>query len=39
LDRFPYLILYLDYPDRIRILALAHTSRRPGYWKTRIAVD
>jgi toxin ParE1/3/4 len=39
LQRFPYLIFYVDYPDCIRILAVAHTSRRPGYWKTRIAVD
>ncbi|HEV3272263.1 MAG TPA: type II toxin-antitoxin system RelE/ParE family toxin [Candidatus Methylacidiphilales bacterium] len=37
--RFPYLIFYVDYLDRIRVLAVAHTSRRPGYWKTRIAVD
>jgi plasmid stabilization system protein ParE len=36
LPRFPYLVFYLDFPDRIRILAVAHTSRRPGYWKTRI---
>ena len=39
LKRFPYLIFYVDYPDRIRVLAVAHTSRRPGYWKTRISVD
>ena len=39
LHRFPYLIFYVDYPDCIRVLAVAHTSRRPGYWKTRIAVD
>jgi toxin ParE1/3/4 len=39
LQRFPYLIFYIDYPDRVRILAVAHTSRRPGYWKRRIAVD
>jgi toxin ParE1/3/4 len=39
LRRFPYLIFYIDYPERIRVLAVAHTSRRPGYWKTRIAVD
>ena len=39
LQRFPYLIFYVDYPERIRILAIAHTSRRPGYWKSRIAVD
>jgi toxin ParE1/3/4 len=37
--RFPYLIFYVDYPNLVRILAIAHTSRRPGYWKKRIAVD
>ena len=36
MERFPYLIFYVDYPERVRILAVAHTSRRPGYWKTRI---
>jgi toxin ParE1/3/4 len=39
LRRFPYLIFYIDYPECIRIYAIAHTSRRPGYWKSRIAVD
>jgi len=39
LKRFPYLIFYVEYPEHIRVLAVAHTSRRPGYWKTRIAVD
>lgn len=39
LKRFPYMIFYIDYPEYIRVLAVAHTSRRPGYWKTRIAVD
>lgn len=37
--RFPYTIFYLNEPDKIFVLAVAHTSRRPGYWKTRIAVD
>jgi toxin ParE1/3/4 len=37
--RFPYVIFYIEYPEFIRILAVAHTSRRPGYWKKRIAVD
>jgi plasmid stabilization system protein ParE len=39
IPRFPYLIFYIDRPEGIRILAIAHTSRRPGYWKKRIAVD
>ncbi len=27
----------MDYPEFVRILAVAHTSRRPGYWTKRIA--
>ena len=37
--RFPYTVFYLNEPEKIFILAVAHTSRRPGYWKTRISVD
>jgi plasmid stabilization system protein ParE len=39
IGRYPYVIFYEDEPERVHILAVAHTSRRPGYWKTRIAVD
>lgn len=33
--RFPYVIYYLDEPDRIWILAVAHGKRRPDYWQSR----
>ena len=35
--RFPYVLYYeiLD-PYRVRVYAVAHTSRRPGYWLRRI---
>ncbi len=36
LGRFPYQIFYHNRPAYVRILAIAHTSRRPGYWKSRI---
>ncbi len=36
MQRFPLVIHYLDMPDRIWIVAFAHTSRKPNYWKTRI---
>jgi hypothetical protein len=36
---FPYTIFYLNEPDMIVILAIAHISRRPGYGNKRIAVD
>ncbi len=35
LDRFPFTIPYQIMGDEIVVLALAHTSRRPGYWKRR----
>ena len=35
LDEFPYVVVYECLPDRVRLLAFAHTSRRPGYWSTR----
>jgi toxin ParE1/3/4 len=33
--RFPYAIIYRRQDDEIFILALAHQSRRPGYWRQR----
>jgi plasmid stabilization system protein ParE len=35
LDRFPYTILYRVREDHIFITAVAHQSRRPGYWRHR----
>jgi len=35
-NRFPYHIAYLEWEGAIRILALAHDSREPGYWFSRI---
>ena len=37
--RFPFTVYYRNDLHEIYILAIAHTSRRPGYWKSRIAVD
>ena len=33
--QFPYSIVYRVESDRVFILAVAHWSRRPGYWKAR----
>ena len=34
---FPYLLIYRENsPDAIQVLAVAHTSRRPGYWVERV---
>jgi toxin ParE1/3/4 len=33
---FPFLLIYRERTfDIIEIVAIAHTSRRPNYWKTR----
>ena len=34
--RFPYHVIYMETPDVIRVLAVAHDRRRPGYWKSRL---
>jgi toxin ParE1/3/4 len=39
LTRFPYSIYYRWEPerDRVSIYAVMHFSRRPGYWRDRVA--
>lgn len=34
--RFPYQVVYLERPTHIRILAIAHDRRKPGYWQSRL---
>lgn len=34
--RFPYGIIYQIHEDTLRIIAVAHLSRRPGYWENRV---
>ena len=36
LRRFPYTIVYTVRDAEIRILAVAHQSRKPGYWRGRV---
>jgi plasmid stabilization system protein ParE len=33
--RFPYVVFYSEGVDTIRVMAVAHNRRRPGYWKNR----
>jgi hypothetical protein len=35
LRRFPYSIVFIPRDSAITILAFAHHSRRPGYWRSR----
>ena len=34
--KFPYSIIYSIEPDHIRIIAVAHNKRKPGYWSNRV---
>ena len=35
LSRFPFGVAYLPLGEEIRVYAVAHLSRKPGYWKGR----
>jgi plasmid stabilization system protein ParE len=36
LRHFPFLLVYREYADYLEIVALAHTSRNPKYWRGRL---
>jgi toxin ParE1/3/4 len=36
-DKFPYTIVYAPIGDVLFVVAYAHGSRRPGYWRMRVA--
>ena len=36
LNDFPFAVVYRPDPEGITIFALAHHSRRPGYWQSRV---
>ena len=36
LTRFPYFLIYSFTTDLLRIVAVAHARRRPGYWRSRV---
>jgi toxin ParE1/3/4 len=36
LTAFPYQVVYREVAVGVEIIAVAHTSRRPGYWRNRL---
>jgi len=34
--RFPYSIAFIELAEVVRVLAIAHEKRRPGYWVGRL---
>jgi plasmid stabilization system protein ParE len=39
LESFSYLVIYRIFETEALILAVAHTSRRPNYWMSRLQED
>jgi len=37
LYRFPYTLIYSVTSDVLHSLVVAHQSRRPGYWRSRVS--
>lgn len=35
LKRFPYTLVYCSQNETLRVIAVAHQSRRPGHWAGR----
>jgi toxin ParE1/3/4 len=36
LAQFPFSLLYIKQADCLWVVAVAHGSRKPGYWKQRV---
>ncbi len=36
LDRFPFTLYYSVTADVLRVEIVAHQSRKPGYWRSRV---
>ena len=36
LNRFPYGVIFAQDDGSILVIAIAHSHRRPGYWKDRV---
>lgn len=39
LKHFPYFVIYRERNDHLQIVALAHKSRKPTYWRSRLKYD
>lgn len=38
LAKFPYGVVFVDLAEEVRIIAIAHAKRHPGYWLDRVRV-
>jgi len=37
LRNFPFLLIYREFPEYVELVALAHTSKDPTYWHSRVS--
>lgn len=37
MQEYPYVLPYYVWGDTVFVLAVAHTSRKPGYWLSRLS--
>jgi plasmid stabilization system protein ParE len=37
LGRFPHLLVFRTLEKAVQVIAVAHPSRRPGYWRRRVS--
>ncbi len=37
IERFPFSIVYVPFDDVLFVAAVAHMSRKPGYWLRRVS--
>ncbi len=37
MNRFPFGLIYQVKADEVRIVAIAHQKRKPGYWRDRVS--
>ena len=36
---FSYMVVYVELPNSLRVVAVAHVKRRPAYWRRRLPRD
>jgi toxin ParE1/3/4 len=39
LQHFPFVLIYREQADHLQIVALAHTKRKPNYWRPRLKFE
>lgn len=37
--RFPYRLIFVEVEQELRVVAVAHVRRRPGYWRDRLGSE